>query len=71
MSTLPQDDKLATVSFRVPEDFKVALDMQVAQRPRTTLEELCVRTLADGLDLELPAKYRKPEEEPKHATRKR
>lgn len=57
MSTLPYDNTQATVSFRVPGDFKVALDMAVAQRPKMSLEEVCVRTLAAGLDLELPAKY--------------
>lgn len=52
------------MSFRVSEGFKVALDTAVAQRPNMSLEEVCVRTLAAGLGLELPAKY-PPKEEPK------
>lgn len=53
MSTLTQDGKLATISFRVAEDFKRTLDIELATRGVTS-QEFCTRAIAEKLGVPVP-----------------
>lgn len=62
MSTLShgEPEKLTNICFKAPEDFKVALDIALATK-RTTIQDFCLRAIAEKLGIPVPGEEPTPE----------